>query len=269
MATGQGSSSKPNYRIRAVERALDVLEAFTIREPALDLDALCHRTGLPKSTVFKILSVLEQRGYVQKHAAEGTYRIGLQAFQVGNQYLAGLTMIEIVHPYLKKLASRFPQSAVHLAVLSPTGNKVVYVDMVTLNTFVVLGPVGGQAPAHATALGKCLLAGLEEEALERRLADIALPRLTPRTITDFQELREHLQVVRAQGYALDDEETSPGNLCVGIPVRDRQGCTVAAISTAHMKGAMGDDLPTIVSVMRQTSEEVSRLMGYVPPPEGA
>ena len=174
MTGEQEPITKPNYRIRAVERALDVLEAFTARDPTLDLDALCQRTGLPKSTVFKILSVLEQRGYVQKDPADGTYRIGLQAFQVGNQYLAGLTMIEIVHPYLKKLASRFPRSAVHLAVLAPTEPQVVYVDMVTLNTFLVLGPVGGQAVAHATALGKCLLAGLEEEALERRLAGIEL-----------------------------------------------------------------------------------------------
>jgi len=269
MATGQEPTRKPNYRIRAVERALDILESFTARKPALDLDALCERTGLPKSTAFKILSVLEHRGYVQKDQASGSYRIGLQAFQVGNQYLAGSTMIEIVHPYLKKLASRFPQSAVHLAVLSPTETKIVYVDMVTLNAFLVLGPVGGQSLAHATALGKCLLAGLEEEALERRLARIELPRLTPHTITDLQELREHLKVVRSQGYAVDDEEASPGNLCVGIPVRDRQGRTVAAISTAHMKGAMSDDLPTIIAVMRQTAEEVSRLMGYTPPPDEA
>jgi IclR family KDG regulon transcriptional repressor len=258
------ASERPNYQIRSVERALDVLESFTAEEPALHLDTLCERTRLPKSTVFKILSVLEHRDYVHKSQDGGGYRVGFQAFEVGNKYLAGLTMLEIAHPFLKELVARFPQSAAHMAVLSPTETKIVYVDLLTVNPYLVLAPIGSQFWAHATALGKCLLAGLSEDVLERRLAGIAMPQLTANTITDLQEFREHLSQVRVQGYAVDDEELSLGNLCVAIPIRDRQGSTVAAISTSHVKEAMSDDIDTIINEMCRVARDVSKAMGYAP-----
>ena len=87
--TERATSERPNYQIRSVERALDVLEAFTADDPALNIDALCERAHLPKSTAFKILSVLEHREYVQKSQDGGNYRVGFQAFEEGNNYLAG------------------------------------------------------------------------------------------------------------------------------------------------------------------------------------
>lgn len=258
-------ASRLNYRIRALDRALNILEAFTVEKPELDLNAICERTNLPKSTVFKILAVLEDRGYVRRSEANGNYRIGFQSFDVGNRYLAGLTMLGVVHPFLKKLAARFPQSVTHMAVLSPAETKIVYLDIVSLNASLLLVPVGTYTYAHCTALGKCLLAGLSEEELDRRLAQIEMPKLTPHTITDPQTLREHLNSVRTQGYALDSEETKPGNLCVGVPVRDRRGSPVASISTSHAKHAMPDEVSTIIAEMRQVAEAASRALGYIPP----
>jgi DNA-binding IclR family transcriptional regulator len=263
---GKVTPERPNYQIRSVERALDVLEAFTAEDPALHIDTLCERTHLPKSTAFKILSVLEHRDYVQRNQDGGSYRVGFQAFEVGNKYLAGLTMLEIVQPTLKRLVARFPHSAAHVAVLSPTETKIVYVDVRTRNPILVPAPIGSQFWAHATALGKCLLAGLTREALERRLARIEMPQLTAKTITDPGALRKHLDQVRAQGYAIDDEELSPGNLCVAVPCRDRQGTTVASISTSHVKEAMTDDMASVVTEMCQVARDVSKAMGYAPTP---
>jgi len=261
------SATQLNYRIRTLDRALDILEALTVQEPELHLLAICERTDLPKSTVYKILSLLEKRGYVRRNESSGGYRIGFQAFDVGNRYLAGLTMLEIVQPFLKKLAARFPQCAAHVAVLSPSETKIVYLNILSANTFLVLAPVGSQFHAHSTALGKCLLAWLPEKELDRRMAQLNAPKLTGQTITDPAALRENLKTVRSQGYAIDDEETSPGNLCIGIPVRDRQGATVAAISISHVKEAMIDELDTLIAEMRQVGADVSRAMGYIPSQE--
>jgi IclR family KDG regulon transcriptional repressor len=258
------TATRLNYQIRALDRGLDILETFTVKEPELDLGTICERANLPKSTVFKILSVLENRGYVRKNPVSGSYRIGFQAFNVGNHYLAGLTLLEVVHPFLKKMANRFPQCAAHLAILSPTETKIVYLDIISLNTFLVLVPIGSLFHTHSTALGKCLLAGLSDKELDRRLTKIEMPKLTPRTITNLQAFRAHLGLVRSQGYAMDDEETAPGSLCIGVPVRDRRGATVAAISVSHVKEALTDDVSTIIAEMRQVAEEVSQLMGYVP-----
>ena len=257
-------TQSPNYQIRALERALNILEAFTAPDPKLDLDALCERSQLPKSTVFKMLAVLERRGYVQKGKEDGAYRIGFQAYEVGNLYLAGLTLFGIVHPILSGLAARFPQSSAHLAVLSPTVTQIVYLDIVSTNVFTSLAPVGSHYPAHSTALGKCLLAGLPEPELRRRMAQLEMPKLTPCTIDDPQVLCEHLKLVRTQGYAIDDEETALRYVCVAFPVRDRRGATIAAISTSHVKEAMTDDISTVIAEMRQAADSVNRSLGYVP-----
>ena len=253
----------PNYQIRALDRALTVLESFTASQPERDLDAICERAGLPKSTVFKILSVLEHRGYVQKSEVTGNYRIGFQAYEVGNVYLAGLSVFEVVHPVLKRLAARFPKSSAHLAVLPPTNGQIVYLDIVSLNIFLSLVPVGSHYPAHSTALGKCLLAGLSEEELRRRLDGIALERHTSRTIVDRAQLNEHLAQIRAQGYAIDDEEMASGYFCVAVPVLDRRGATIAAISTSHAKEATDEDVASVLGEMIRAGDEINRSLGYL------
>ncbi|MBN1641051.1 MAG: IclR family transcriptional regulator, partial [Anaerolineae bacterium] len=253
----------PNYQIRALDRALTVLESFAGRHAEQDLSAICERAQLPKSTAYKILSVLEHRGYVQRNEATGNYRIGFQAYEVGNLYLAGLSVFEVVHPVLKRLAARFPKSSAHLAVLSPTNGQIVYLDIVSLNIFLSLVPVGSHYPAHSTALGKCLLAGLPEGELNERLAGVKLEPHTPRTIVDLGALRAHLAQVRAQGYAIDDEEMAAGYLCIAVPVLDRRGRTIAAISTSHSKETMVDGFETALEEMRRAGAEIDRALGYV------
>jgi len=251
------------YQIRAVERSLDILEAFLVRRPAMDLDTISDCCQLPKSTAFKILSVLKGRGYVQKDADDGKYRIGFQAYEVGNRYVAGLTVTEVVHPVLRDLAARFPGCSAHLASLAPTETEIVYLDIVSMNVILALVPVGSHYPAYSTALGKCLLAELPEPELSRRLAHVHMPQFTPQTIVDPQALREHLSLVRERGYAMDDEEMAPGNLCVGVPIRDRRGDAVAAISTSHVKAATTVDRATIISAMREAAQEINHSLGYL------
>ena len=251
------------YQIRAVERSLDILEAFLAPEPDLNLDTICDCCQLPKSTAFKILAVLEGRGFIQKDADTGKYRIGFQAYEVGNRYLAGLNVAAVVHPRLRELAGRFPGCSAHLAVLTPTEAEIVYLDIVSMNVMLALAPVGSHYPAHSTALGKCLLADLPEPELRRRLARIRMSQFTPRTIVDPKVLRKHLSMVREQGYATDDEEMAPGNLCVAVPIRGRRGDAIAAMSTSHMKSAMTLDEPTLISVMLHAGQEVSHSLGHI------
>ena len=263
MSTRSGA----NYQIRALERSLDILEAFSTSDPELDLDAISARCDIPKTTVFRMLAILERRGYVQKSQGDGHYRIGFQAYEVGNRYLAGLTVFEVVHPVVKRLAARFARGSAHMAVLSPTEVRIVYLDIVSQNIHLPLMPVGSSFPALSTALGKCLLAWLPEEELERRLDRAEVKRLTPRTITDPLAVREHLDLVRTQGYAIDDDETALGNYCVAIPVLDRRGVPVAAVSTSHPKEAMTHPPSVVIDEMVQAAVGINRALGYVKPVE--
>jgi DNA-binding IclR family transcriptional regulator len=260
------STPAPNYQIRAIDRALDILEAFLRREPKLSLAALCQKTGLPKSTVFKILAVLEQREYVRKDQNDGAYRIGLQCFRLGSRYLADLTLVELVRPSLERLAATFNNCVVNLAVLHE--GKVLYLDIVeSYRPRLHHGYIGMQDPAHCTALGKALLAGLPDDELDALLAQLDLNRATSHTITDRKELRAHLELVRRQGYSVDDEESALGTLCVGAGILDQNGRTVAAISLSGIKAAVVHQLPEMPAHLRQAAAEISRSLGYCGVPE--
>jgi DNA-binding IclR family transcriptional regulator len=254
-------ASSANYQIRAVDRALDILEVFLRKEPELSLAAICEQTGLPKSTVFKILAVLEQREYVRKGQNESSYRIGLQAFRLGSRYLAGLSLVELARPSLERLTARFSGCLANLGILHES--KVLYLDIVE-NSRPRLhhSHIGMQDPASCTALGKALLAGLPDAELLLLVQGMEMPRFTAHSLTDACTLGVHLAQVRRQGYALDDEESSLGALCIGAAICDHQGRAVAAISLSGVKAAIAQQVPEMAAELRQAAAEISRLLGY-------
>lgn len=253
-----------NYQVRALDRALDILELF-LAEPELSLLEISARAHLPKSTVFKLLAVLEQRGYVCQGQREGTYRIGLQAFRTGRCYLVGKGgLTQIARPTLEDLARRFSRSLASLGVLYR--DRAIILDTVESGELYPLRRIpGAEMPLHATALGKALLSGLPDNELDLILARLDLLAVTPRTITDHAALRAHLDLVRRQGYALDDEESGAGIICLASVVRDHTGQMVGAISISAVKAALEADLPQAAQRITLAAREVSRLLGFIVP----
>ena len=218
------------YNVQVLDRAAAILE--TLSEPGGDqsLLDLSERLGLHKSTVHRLLMVLERHRYVEKDPTSGRYGLGLKLFELGQKAVSRLGLEERAHPHLEKLALEVGETA-HLCVLDD--GEVLYLAKVEpTRTVRVPSTVGRRNPAHCTAVGKALLAFRPEEDVERVLHSRGLRSFTKRTIATAAELKRELASIRDRGYAVDDEEIEEGLTCIGAPVRDSSGRVVASISIA-------------------------------------
>ena len=214
--------------LSSVSKALTLLDAFSAGEPELTLTQLCRRAGAHKSSAFRLLATLEAHGFVEKAPGGRGYRLGWKLVELAGRLLSRYGLRELAAPFMEELAERSGE-IVHLSILE--GAQIVYLDKRGRSQpLTVATTVGGRSPAHASAMGKVLLAGLAEAELERVLGGRRLERFTPTTITDRRRLAGELEGIRRRGYATDDEETFPGIRCVAAPLLDGAGRVLAAIS---------------------------------------
>jgi len=231
--------STTRYTVDAAAKALELLGTFSFREPRLSLAALALRTGIPRATAFRLLSTLEQSGFIAK--VRGEYQLGIKCFVLGNIVGGGLDIRETAHPHLVALRDETGETT-QIAILDHW--QVVYLER-------MLSPVpagfmrsraGAILPAYCTALGKVMLAHRPEADVEAWAAREKFAALTPNTITSAKRLIKELRAIRERGYALDREERERGVCCVAAPVSNHTGEVVAAISVAGPRQRMPRDL---------------------------
>jgi IclR family KDG regulon transcriptional repressor len=215
------------YRIQSIERAVAILNAFSAEEPELGVTDLAERLALHKSTVHRFLVNLEAAGLVERNRHTSRYRLGLRIFELGGLVLQQMNLWDEALPFLEGLVHDSGETG-HLAVLD--GGEAVYIEKVEARRALrIPSAIGRGYPAHATSLGKILLAHLGAEARDAIIAERGLTRCTARTITDPERLRGELDRIRAQGYAVDEEEYEDGLRCIGAPILGHTGQVVAAI----------------------------------------
>src|SRR5262245_28072137 len=217
------------YTVDAAAKALELLSAFSFREPRLSLNDLAARTGIPRATAFRLLSTLEQSGFLQK--IHGAYQLGIKCFVLGNIVAGGLDLRETAHPHLVALRD-LTRETTQIAILDHW--QVVYLERMLspLPVGFMRSRAGAILPAYCTGLGKALLAFAPEAEVEAWAATQKFTAITPRTITTAKRLLKDLGLVRQRGYALDEEEREKGVCCIAAPVRNHTGAVVAAISVA-------------------------------------
>lgn len=215
------------YGVSAAEKALDVLEAMHDADERTLLE-IAERTGLPKSSCFRLLCTLEARGYVERGTAEKRYRLTLKLVEISQRLLSQNPVRRLAMPQMQQISERFGET-VNLAVLS--GGDVLYIDTLeSRRPFRVTESPGSRSPVYVTALGKAMAAHLEPTELERLLERQSFRARTPRTITSRDRYLECLKQVRRDGFALDDEEVEVGVRCVAAAILGPGGYPVAAIS---------------------------------------
>ncbi len=223
--------------------------------------------GLHKSTVFRLLDSLRDRGYIEKDPESGNYRLGLGFIALTSQYLNSLELKTEAEPYLRRLSDRLGET-VFLATLKD--NQVVYLDKVErfdgLRRYSIIGQ---RAPLHCTSLGKSLIMDRNPRELRELLTRGPLKRVTDKTQTDVDALIRELAECRARGWSMDDEEYETGVSCVGAPVKDYRGSTIAAISSAWEGKKSADKLKFVGEALKDTADEISRHLGFFPRARGA
>lgn len=250
------------YTVGALDRALGLLEALAVA-PDQQLIGLAEQVGLNKATAFRHLKVLERRGYVTQDPASKRYGLGPRLIELGFTAHGQLTLPRVAGSTMRALRDKYNET-VHLGVL--IGGEVVHVEALpSTHTLTMASSVGERSHVHATALGKCLVAWLDPAAIDSVLASDGLAKHTASTITDPAELIDHLARVRAQGYAIDDGESSNGIRCLSAPIRGGHGDVIGAVSvsgpaerlTKRRVAGMRDE------VLR-SAEEISRRCGWAP-----
>jgi DNA-binding IclR family transcriptional regulator len=215
------------YRIQALERAAAILGAFTAEEPELRLSDLAERLGLHKATTHRFLVNLEHLGFVERAPRSGKYRLGWRLFELGGLVSQRLDLWDESLPFLEGLVRDTGETG-HLAVLE--GGQAVYIERVeTRRALRLPSAVRRGYPAHATNLGKVLLAYAHPDVVAEIIGTRDLVMFTPNTITSVDQLRVELASIRERGYSVDNEEYDEGLRCIGAPVRDSSGRVVAAI----------------------------------------
>jgi len=228
MTTTVARRSEPGrYRIQAIERAVAILNTFSAEEPEFGVTEIAERLELHKSTVHRFLVNLEAAGLVERNRHTSRYRLGIRIFELGGLVLQQMNLWDEALPLLEGLVRDSGETG-HLAVLD--GGEAVYIEKVEARRALrIPSAIGRGYPAHATSLGKVLLAQIDPAASDALISERGLDRCTPNTITDPALLREELARVRAQGYAVDDEEYEEGLRCIGAPIVGHTGQVVAAM----------------------------------------
>lgn len=226
------ATPRPNQPpVSMIERMTLILDAFDAHTPTLTLLGLSERTGLPRSTVHRILDQMIRLRWLAH--APGGYRLGMRPLELGGLAADHNEIRDAVSPLLHDLSQRTGMVG-HLGVLD--GREVLYLDKVAGRAAAAVPTrLGGRMPAHCTALGKALLAALEPSIVEASFRE-RLPQLTARTIGETGELQRELARIRSrQGVAVDVEEAIAGISCVAVPIRGR-GAAVAALSLTTQSG---------------------------------
>jgi DNA-binding IclR family transcriptional regulator len=250
------------YTVDAAAKALELLSVFSFREPRLSLADLATRTGIPRATAFRLLSTLEQSGFLAKE--HGAYQLGIKCFVLGNIVAGGLDLRETAHPHLMALRDATRETT-QIAILDHW--QVVYLERMLspLPVGVMRSRPGAILPAYCTGLGKTLLAFRPEAEVAAWAATQKFPAMTPRTITTAKRLLKELSVIRERGYGLDEEEREKGVCCIAAPIRNHTGDVVAAISAAGPVQRMPAELAgsAVASAVMSAAAAISIDLGYV------
>jgi DNA-binding IclR family transcriptional regulator len=260
---GSLSTDKARYSVLAVERALRIMRSFSYEQTQLGYSEIAEQTDIPQSTVYKLLQLLVEENFIEQNDRDGTYSIGPEVFRLGKLYVAGKSLVELANPWLEELVRRLGFTAT-LGVIDQDSLIPILTRLGTSPLSLSREPLlGGRSPVYRSALGKALILDMQADELKRVLPSPPWPQSTPNTVSNLDQLMEELEEARRVGATQDNEETSTGMRCVGFPIRDHQGRTVAAISvTATTIEITDDSLPRVIETIREIGSEISASLGY-------
>lgn len=246
--------------VQSLERGFAVLLAFDEDLTRPTLAELAAKTGFSRPAVRRLLLTLQRLGYVAHEGSRWT--LTPRVLSIAQHYTATHAMIELAQPHLLRLAERTGESA-SLAELDE--DEAVYVARVPVRRIMTINvAVGTRVPAHATSMGRVLLAWAGPEAITRFLERADLRARTPATVTDPTELRELLAQVREQGWAVVDGELEQGLVSAAVPVRDASGRVVAALASSTSAGRSAPEklVEQTVPILLETAAAISADLGH-------
>jgi len=246
--------------IAVTQRVFAVLEALSQHaESGVPLEEVTQISGLPKTTVFRLLYSMHKLGFVEQDPDTTLYSLSGRFFELGTNALPYQRLTVLARPLMQTLQLSFGES-VNLAV--PRLGGAIYISVLeSPKPHRVAASIGGFSFLHSTSVGKCIAAYLSSEELDKQLRRHGMPPFTPTTIISRQGLEEELSRVRADGVASDNEENVQGIICVGGPIFASGNRLIAAMSVSGPAVRMSQNLPAIKTAVREAVQTISILLG--------
>jgi IclR family pca regulon transcriptional regulator len=260
--TNEGENERAQDFVTALARGLDVLSCFNADHRRMTLTQVAARTGLTRGTSRRFLLTLEKLGYLTSDGKQ--FSLTTKVLVLANAYLTSFGLGEPAKQILKRVAQEVGESC-SMAVLE--GSQIVYVGRAdaprSFATALNLS-IGSRIPAHASSLGRVLLAGLDKAELDDWLARNPLFSITERTITDPAKWLAAISEVRQQGYAIINGEMEIGLRSICVPVVNRDGRTIAALNVATLtaRTSLEELRKNFLPVMRIAAAEIARVLEH-------
>lgn len=250
------------YVIPSLDRAIRVLEYLSEAPRGLTLADMGRMSEIPKSTLFRILVTLQQRHCVTWHERERVYRLGSRLWELGNRFLDQSDLYPVASRHMEALAERSGET-VFLGTLED--GEIIYLRRVeSPKSITIVKNLGQRVPAHCTATGMAVLAFLPEEDVDAIWDVHGLEAYNEVTVIDRETLKQRLEQIRRDGYAVVDGEYNRELLCISAPIFDHTRYPRASLTVAMLTSQTDAERVRKVACMIQDAvQEVSRSMGYL------
>jgi DNA-binding IclR family transcriptional regulator len=247
--------------IQSLQRGLGILELVAEDGTGITMAEISRKIGLHTSTTFHLLRTLTSLGYLVQEEGSREYHLGSKVFRLAASVWSEVQLVNISGPLLTEMAQETGETS-HLAVYEH--GEVIVINKVDGSGPVRLSDrVGYPRPAHATAIGKVLVAHLPDAEQKAFLNKHELRAFTPRTITAVPSFEQELMRVREQGYAFDDEEFNQGIRCLAGPVRNFTGQVVAALGISGPVWRVSlDRVAQLTELVKSIGHRLSQELGY-------
>ncbi|ADB48614.1 IclR family transcriptional regulator [Conexibacter woesei] len=253
--------------VKSADRVLVVLELLAGREPMRLMD-IADELEMPRSSTSNLLRTMARRRFVEYDEGDKRYRIGSRMRELARASEREGDLVSLAQPLMDRLVEQTGET-VQLAQLEAM--EVVYLAISeSPHPMKLVSEVGKRLFAHGTGVGKTLLAQLDLADAEQRLRSVELPRFTPATIIDVDDLLDGLREIGERGYGTDDEEYVLGCRCIAMPVHGPRGDTIAAMSVSIPTPRYDDEVgERALEALRSATAELSRQLGWVETASGA
>jgi DNA-binding IclR family transcriptional regulator len=261
-ATLSADDQKAQLKSKTLTRALDIIDVFDYDNRELTAQEVSARTGIPLSTLYRLIRDLETRGYLKYNSQSATYGLGMRFFELGCVVEQQIQLPEICAPLMRQLSEQFDATVMLTAVYR---NEVICLDVMQSRRILRLAMERGtRLPFYAGAGSKILMAFLPENMLDKLLEQPIVP-FTSHTLTDPATFKLQLAQIREQGYALSDQEMNPGAVGIATPIFNAQREVVAGLTLAGPSSLLARErYPEYIEALQTAGREASRMLGYHP-----
>lgn len=244
---------------KTVVKSMELLQLF-VDHPKLSLNDMVKLSGIPKTSIHRMVGSLEGMGFLQK-GEDGKYALGLLFLQFGQLVADRLDIRQIAIPAMTALRDEV-EEAVNLIVRD--GNEAMYIEKLdTLHPVRLYTKIGRRSPLYAGACSRILLAYMDEEEREKYLQEIELTPIGYGTITDKDRLRQLLAEARETGYTISYSELENDTVAIAAPIFDHTGRLCAGLSIAGPQARFGEErLPVLIRQLKEAASNISAELGW-------